>query len=95
MNRRISFYLTVFTALLYQIGSVDSVVVPATNCYSNWNGHLFEYDGGGYVGFGKFEGFNYFVAGSEHYNFVQVSGICIRNPSKRSHFLFFLGVLYL
>ncbi|KAJ0659844.1 hypothetical protein HanRHA438_Chr14g0653231 [Helianthus annuus] len=100
MNRRISFYLTVFTALLYQIGSVDSVVVPATNCYvldnsshiydfSKWNGHLFEYDGGstdcairfckdvetrsqsGYVGFGKFEGFNYFVAGSERYNFVQ------------------------
>ncbi|MFS8000668.1 hypothetical protein Hanom_Chr12g01181111 [Helianthus anomalus] len=25
----------------------------------------------GYVGFGKFEGFNYFVAGSERYNFVQ------------------------
>ncbi|MFS8009356.1 hypothetical protein Hanom_Chr14g01283771 [Helianthus anomalus] len=104
MNRRITFYLTVFTALLYQIGSVDSVVVPATNCYvldnsshiydfSNWNGHLFEYDGGstdcairfckdvetrsqsGYVGFGKFEGFNYFVAGSERYNFVQVSRI--------------------
>ncbi|KAF5758065.1 hypothetical protein HanXRQr2_Chr16g0725081 [Helianthus annuus] len=100
-------------SLLYQIGSVDSVVVPATNCYvldnsshvydfSNWNGHLFEYDGGvmslilmvvstdcairfckdvetrsqsGYVCFGKFEGFNYFVAGSERYNFVQVSGI--------------------
>ncbi|KAF5790831.1 hypothetical protein HanXRQr2_Chr09g0387721 [Helianthus annuus] len=49
---------------------------------SNWNGHLFEYDGGvmslilmvvGYVGFGKFEGFNYFVAGSERYNFVQVN----------------------
>ncbi|KAM0033801.1 hypothetical protein Hdeb2414_s0016g00490151 [Helianthus debilis subsp. tardiflorus] len=65
---------------------------------SNWNGHLFEYDGGamslilmvvstdcairfckdvetrsqsGYLGFGKFEGFNYFVAGSERYNFVQ------------------------
>ncbi|MFS7970317.1 hypothetical protein Hanom_Chr09g00819621 [Helianthus anomalus] len=57
--------------------------------FSNWNGHLFEYDGGstdcairfckdvetrsqsGYIGFGKFEGFNYFVAGSERYNSVQ------------------------
>ncbi|KAI3798862.1 hypothetical protein L1987_34146 [Smallanthus sonchifolius] len=100
MKGGISFYLTIFTVLLYQTGSVDSVVVPATNCYvldnsshiydfSNWIGHEMEHDvagtdcavrfckdvetraQSGYVGFGKFEGYNYFVAGSEHYDFVQ------------------------
>ncbi|XP_076946571.1 uncharacterized protein LOC143618143 [Bidens hawaiensis] len=100
MNHRIGFYLTIFTALLYQICSVDSVTVPSTNCYvldnsshiydfSNWTGYPFEYEGvstdcairfckdvetrsqSGYIGFGRFEGSNYFVAGSERYNFVQ------------------------
>uniref|UniRef100_A0A251T5F9 Uncharacterized protein n=1 Tax=Helianthus annuus TaxID=4232 RepID=A0A251T5F9_HELAN len=77
--------------LLYQIGSVDSVMVPATNCYVLDNSsHIYDFSTdcairfckdvetrsqSGYVGFGKFEGFNYFVAGSERYNFVQVSGI--------------------
>ncbi|XP_024968812.1 uncharacterized protein LOC112508244 isoform X2 [Cynara cardunculus var. scolymus] len=100
MKRRISFFLTIFTAFLYQTGSVAAVVVPPTNCYvldnsshiydfSSWLGLPFEYDGGdtdyavrfckdmetrsqpGYVGFGRFDDFNYFVAGSGHYDFVQ------------------------
>lgn len=100
MKRRISFFLSIFTAFLYQTGRVGSVVVPATSCYaldnsshiydfSSWFGHPIEYDGvgtdyairfckdvetrsqPGYVAFGRFDDFNYFVAGSGRYDFVQ------------------------
>ncbi|XP_071707266.1 uncharacterized protein [Rutidosis leptorrhynchoides] len=100
MKRKISFILTIITALVYQTTSVASVVVPATNCYvldnsshiydfSDWLGHPFEYDGvgtdyvvrfckdvetraqQGYINFGRFDDFNYFVANSGKYKFVQ------------------------
>ncbi|KAL4577679.1 hypothetical protein LXL04_013790 [Taraxacum kok-saghyz] len=100
MKHRISAFLVIYTAFLYQTSIIGSVVVPTTNCYaldnssriydfSSWFGHPIEYDGvgtdyairfckdvetrsqPGYVAFGRFDDFNYFVAGSGRYNFVQ------------------------
>ncbi|XP_052196676.1 uncharacterized protein LOC127804011 isoform X2 [Diospyros lotus] len=70
-------------AVFLQVLGAASVAVPSSNCYaldnsshiydfSSWIGHVFEYDGGkGYVDFGRFDHFNYFVAGSGHASFVQ------------------------
>ncbi|RVW51737.1 hypothetical protein CK203_066839 [Vitis vinifera] len=61
--------ITTVTAVILQAPGASSIVAPSSNCYALDNSsHIFDF---GYVDFGRFDKFNYFVAGSGHINFVQ------------------------
>ncbi|XP_074295177.1 uncharacterized protein LOC141623040 isoform X2 [Silene latifolia] len=76
------FFMLVLLVVVSLAVGVASIAAPMSNCYTldnsshvvdftSWIGHLFEYEGKGYVDFGRFDGFSNFVTGSKHVNFVQ------------------------